>query len=797
MPSPASRSARLESAAFYVLLATVILAPLAFWPSQYVALETAKTVVIAVGTLISAALFSVAAFQEREVRLPPKSMIYVGALLAVSTLASSALSGHFAKSFFGQGFELGTGSFILLLCVAGLVAYRAVARSAGRAVILYAGLVGSFAVLYVFHFLRLVFGPGFASFGVLQAATVTVAGSWYALAMYAAVVAIFAISALALLSLASRQKALCYVALALSAILAYIINSVQVWEAAAVAFLALAVCLSLGKPRSPGPRASILRRIAWLPLAAAIICSIFIWNGVSLAGPVITRLNLGYSEFSLPWRLSLDVTAGELNDSPIFGIGPNRFIQAFLDHKPSAINQTDAWGVEFNYGFGFLPTAIVTQGLFGGAVWAMFLLLFGLLGFWSLRSLLRSPEGGGAAPEPERSCAGFIVVSSYFGAAFLWLVALIYVPPHAVLYSAFVLTGVWLGASAAYGHLRPLDLVMKPGGRVFTATTVVCMVVAGAWGIVFLRSAEALAYFGRGVKELTADNDPIMADDSFRAALALNPTDIYWQARAEAAIALSRELVGTLTSTSTASTSQIVVKSAASVVNQGLGYALAAVSADPDNYYNYISEARVAEMATAIGMTNGPETAVTAYANAIRENPGNPSIYLSLARLQAVNKQYDEAIQTIGDALAVKSDYFDAIFLLAQVESSKGSLPEAISAAQFAVNLTPQNPLALFRLGLFQYVKGDYASAASNFSKIESLSPGYASAPYLLGLSDARLGKTAEAIDIFSRLAQADPGNAEVAAILSTLRAGKPLPAAALPGNGAAAKQAPQASPGK
>jgi tetratricopeptide (TPR) repeat protein len=337
---------------------------------------------------------------------------------------------------------------------------------------------------------------------------------------------------------------------------------------------------------------------------------------------------------------------------------------------------------------------------------------------------------------------------------------------------------------------------MKPGKRVFPAVTIACMVVAGLWGLVFLRSAEALAYFGRGVRELTVNNDPVKADDSFRAALALNPTDIYWQARAEAAIALAKGLVGTLTSTSTASTSQIVVKSAANIVNQGLGYALAAISADPDNYYNYVSEARVAEVATAIGMTNGPETAIMAYTNAIRQNPGNPSIYLSLANLQASEKRFDDAIQTIGTALATKSDYFDAIFLLTQVESAKGSLPEAISAAQFAVNLAPEDPLALFRLGLLQYTKGDYASAASNFSKIESLRPSYANTGYLLGLSDARLGKTAEAIDIFSRLARSDPGNAEVAAILSTLRAGKPLPAA-LPQNGAAAKQTAPVSSGK
>ena len=80
---------------------------------------------------------------------------------------------------------------------------------------------------------------------------------------------------------------------------------------------------------------------------------------MTILGPMVTKLNAGYTEIVMPWRMTMDVAAGQLKDAPVFGAGPNRFTQAFLNYKPAVINTTDAWGVEFNAGFGLIPTFLV------------------------------------------------------------------------------------------------------------------------------------------------------------------------------------------------------------------------------------------------------------------------------------------------------------------------------------------------------------------------------------------------------------------------------------------------------
>ena len=780
MPPETNHASRLESGAFYVLLATIALAPIVFWPSQYFALEAVKTALITLGVFTSVVLFVAATFHERELRLPPRSMVWLGVLGALSAFLSSVVSGHFEKSFFGQGFELGTGIFVIVLLMAALAAFFFVSRKAERVIALYAGLAAPFILLFVFHALRLVVGPGHLTLGFLSSAVSTVIGNWYALAIYAMVLALIALLALIILPLSSRLKSVYWVILILAVATLCLVNSSPVWKAASLVFLGLAVYMSFSRPRHDGAggAVSILRRVAWAPTIAFLIAALLVFQSTTFFGPAINKLNIGYSELTLPWQMTLDIASGELKSAPVFGAGPNRFTAAFLENKPLAINTTDAWGVEFNYGFGLIPTVAVTQGLLGALLWALFLVFFGILGLKSLRGLGgHGHDGVPALAGPEDAYARFAIISSYFSAMFLWLISVIYIPPHAVLLAAFILTGVWLGSSVAYGRLHPLTIASRSGGRsrLALALSIMVAVIAIFLGLICLKDTAALAYFGTGVKQLTGAGDVIAADRDFSSAVSLNPLDVYWQARSEAAIVAAKQLVGTVTPSTSASTSQAIATAAAKDVNMGFLYATNAINADPDNYYNYLSKARVSEIATNLRMTNGYETAVAAYKSAIQKNPLNPSIYLSLAKLQASQNKLDDALQTIGAALQVKSNYVDAVFLLSQIEATKGNLPDAITAAQFAASLNPQNPLLFLQLGLLQYAKADYSSAMKSLEQAVALQPDYANAEYFLGLTYARLNQMDKATAVFQALAKTNPDSQEVSVILSALRAGKPL----------------------
>jgi tetratricopeptide (TPR) repeat protein len=758
-------SSRLESVAFYVFLATIILAPLAFFPTAYIIVDAIKTIFIALGTLISAIMYGIIAYKEKTVTLPPRSIIWTSVLVAVSLVVSSFASVNFGKSFFGQGFELNSASFILILFLAGLVAFTVLQRRIERATVLYIGMTIPFIILAILHGLRLLIGPSFMTLGVLSSVTSTLVGTWYDLGTYAIVIVLIALPALAFLSLSRRVKITYWVLLVVALVSAFLVNSVSAWSVAAIVLLGVTIVVSSTSSKPVGGKvSSFVKRIAWIPLVLCIVAVLLSRNGAVIAGPIINKLNASYNTLTLPWQLTLDVDAGVIKDHPLLGVGPNHFSQAYITYKPIVINSTNIWSTEFNFGYSLVSTFVATQGILGIVVWGLFFIFLGILGIRSLRRLPTDPN------------LRFIIVSSVSVATFLWIMTVVSVPAHSILLLAFVATAIGLSAGIKSGILLPYICAPRVGSLSRTVFTVVMfiLVVAGlVWGVVYIKDTTALAYFGLGVKTLNVKGDSVAADIAFSKAQSLNPSDIYLRARAEAGIAQANKLMVTVNKDTPASTSQIIATQVIDIINSSIKYAQAAIISDPSNYYNYVSEARVSELATKLRMDKAYENAVSSYTNAIKANPLNPSLYLNLAQLQASQNKLDDALKTIGVALQVKNNYLEAIFLLSQIEAAQGKLGDAIIAAQVAVQINPQNPVLLFQLGLLQYNNKDYANAAKALEAAVKTQPDYANAQYFLGLTYVRLNDLQGAISQFESLAKSNPDNQEVAFILKNLQEGK------------------------
>lgn len=756
---------RLESAAFFVLLVTIILAPLAFLPTPYIVLDAVKTVLISVGTLISAVLYGVVAYKEKSVILPPRSITWTSVLVVISLVVSSLLSTNIFKSFFGQGFELNTASFISIVFLAGLVAFVAVQRRVERATIIYIGLVIPFILLAIIHLIRLFAGPESLTLGILTGVTTTLVGTWYDLASYALIVSIIALTALIFLPLSRMIRIVYWVVLVAGIISAFIINSSSVWAVATLVLLGLTIVATLMRPKSAGATvSSFLKRIAWLPLILLLISALFAWKGDKLAGPVINNYGASYSVLNLPWQYTLDVDAGVIKSYPLFGVGPNNFGQSYLTYKPITINTTYAWSAEFNYGFSLIATFIATQGTVGSIIWVLFFIFLSILAIRILRHL------------PSDQHARFVVVSSVFISAFLWLMFAVTIPSHMLLYYALIATAVGIAAGVHYGAVRSYELVPKMGTlarKAYILVMVILVVVGVIWGVVYIKNATALSYFGSGIKLLTVDNDPSAAATAFAKAESIYSSDIYFRARVEATISEANQLVSTITPTMAASSSQAIGDKIILLIKDAVKYSESAITIDPRNYYNHVSLARVFEFATNLKMENAYGQAITAYTSAIQLNPLNPSLYLSLARLHASQNKLDEALQVVGVAIQAKNNYLDAIYLLSQIEAAKGNLRNATIAAEVATQINPQNAILFFQLGLLQYNNKDYNLAATSLEKAVNLQPDYANAKYFLGLSYVRLNKISDAITQFEGLAKSNPENQEVAFILNNLLEGK------------------------
>lgn len=759
---------KLEKISFIILLITIFISPLAFVHTNYAPIDTAKTIVIAFGILISCVIYAISSLKEKKITIPGHPLIITGGLIILSTVISALLSTNVQKSIIGQGFEVSTASFLILMFVASFFISRSVSKHKDRLLLIYGAFITSFLILVIFHIVRLFIDPSFFNFGIFNSASSTLIGKWDDLGIFAGILFIISFFATKLLSFKRNIKILLYILIVLSGFIMLVVNSSLLWIVLSVVFLAYGIFQFLQTPASGTGLMKIISRISTSTLAFLIICVLFAWQGNYISSLFRTAPLIEQTNISLPWQLTLDITTDTIKQKPLFGAGPNRFGSEFLLHKPLVINNTPFWNVEFNTGFAFLPSFFVTHGIVGGILWIIFLVFFFSLG---IKSLKHTREG----------FSHFAMISSFFSASFLWILSCVYNPSHVIIFFTFVMTGIFIAMLSSEmiikdrtygieGNLLSKKLIMP-----FIIFSIAILVI---WVLMYIKKTVAISYFQSGISALNLSQnqgiDKALSD--FKTSLAWDKSDIYYQALSEANIikitALAQELQAK-NQKDPKTLDQGLVKKVSSLIEEAISFTRNAISIDPTNYYNYVAEARISEIALSLKVPNAYENAKTAYTNALTFNPYNPSLYLSLARMETSQNKLDEAQKYIGNSLQLKSNYTEAIFLLSQIQVTQGKIKEAIVSTQVATQINPENPLLFFQLGFLYYNDKNYQSAIDSLTKAIELNNQYANARYFLGLSYARLGKNAEATAQFEELIKTNPENQEVADILSNLRSNR------------------------
>jgi tetratricopeptide (TPR) repeat protein len=126
-------------------------------------------------------------------------------------------------------------------------------------------------------------------------------------------------------------------------------------------------------------------------------------------------------------------------------------------------------------------------------------------------------------------------------------------------------------------------------------------------------------------------------------------------------------------------------------------------------------------------------------------------------------------------ALQLKNNYTEAVFLLAQIEVSDGNIKAAVQAVEAATVMSPDDSTIFYQLGFLRFYDKNYAGAAQALEKALQLNNVYANAKYFLGLSYERLGRIQDAMTQFKDIKASNPSNAEIDQIISRLKEGKPL----------------------
>ncbi|MBX4197947.1 tetratricopeptide repeat protein [Candidatus Parcubacteria bacterium] len=753
------------------ILAVVLLIPLFFIPTSIASFQFAKVLLLYAGIIIAFCACIIARLKDGVLRVMPHYLFAALAAIPVTMAISAVLSRSKVSSIIGQGFEVGTLAFMTACAaLAFFVSYFFATKR--TAVYAYLAFLIPVPIVALYQLIRLFAGGSALSFGVLTNPTSTLIGGWNDLGIYFGVVALFCFISLELLSLDRPLKIAFGVVLGVSLFFLSIVNFTIVWYIlAGFALIFFVYNFSFNKSRAYEEFSSgdttTRRTVPVISLVVLLISVIFILLRGNLYTatadlfntPVLQRLVVSNVEVRPSWSSTYDIAKNSLRQDPIFGVGPNRFVNEWLESKPQPVNSTIFWGTDFNYGIGLIPTFIITTGLLGTLAWLVFFALFLYMGFRALFTKMQDPF------------SSYLTVSSFILALYLWVFTVLYVPSAPLLVLTFFFTGMFM-ASLVENKLVPMRSIsfLRDPRMSFASVLVFIVLLLGMLVTSYAIGRRFIAslYFNRALAEANVSGNLERSESFLLRSVQLSNQDQFYRTLSELSLIRINQLL------SQQNISQTVLENQfRALLATAQNAAQAAVNLDVTNYQNWLALGRAYESVVPFKVPGAYEKALESYNEARKLNPRSPAIPLVMARLDVANNNIPKAKEHIGEALQLKNDYTDAIFFLSQIQVNEGDIKSAIQSVEAAAFLNPNNPGVYFQLGLLRYQDKNYTAAASAFEQAVVLVPDYANAKYFLGLSYDNMNRTQDAIKQFEELKASNPDNAEVNLILTNLKAGR------------------------
>lgn len=706
-----------DKIAEWALLLTVGLLPLWFIPSIGISLETAKFALLFVGASVSVIFYLLARFVDGEWRLPNKP----ASALLLGTAGVFVLSNIFATdsrvdSFFGQGYEIGTTLSALVFVAIGFMSYVYFGSQDKLKRIL--KIVGaSFVIAVVYQLIRFVVADESLTLGTFFGRNTHSVGRYSDFAIFAGIVAIVSTLILETRVLDRAKRLPLLVLLTLAVFMLVAINFPFVWS---VVFVFSAWIMLYGVLERGALKSSNLKTILKKPaIYVAIISLLLVISNISspvnspklfsISQGVPNALGVGSSEVRPPFELTVLTAYETLAAGKVLGVGPNRFLEIWKANTPEAWTQTSYWGLDFNYGFGLIPTLAITVGILG---FAALTLLMGYALYLAIRAVFN----------PEEKTKDLAVL--FFVVLYLLVFAVSYLPAVFLVGFLFVALGILFAAydslsgtvwSCTSKHIRAHKVVKS---------IIISLLILGSIYTAYELATRYLSarYFALAYTTLNQQDNAnalIEAEAYLNKAIMYNPEhDGFYRLQSEIALFQSNLVVARGTEGGKKDLPAEAQQQALGYLQQAQGYADKAIQVNPSYYSNYLFASKLYGVDA-----NGYEKIKAFYEEALKRNPSNPDVYLGLAQLEAQSNNIKAARAYILQAIAIKSNYVQGYTFLAQLDVDEKQIDDAIRNTIVAFNLDQTNATVAFDLANLLFVKGSYSDAAQMYAATSNLSP--------------------------------------------------------------------------
>lgn len=678
------RSNIFDRLSFLSLFFTIVLLPFFFLPFTKIPIETSKDLLLVLGLTACIIFWAIARFSDGEIIFPKSWLLVSGFGIVLVFLLSALFSGNYQVSLFGIMLDIGSfwfifGSFMLMLMSS------IVFRTPKRAKMVLLGIILSSVIVLIFQSVHL-FMPTILSLGVLVVGdkASNILGSWNTLGLFAGFSALMFLLVIEFFSISKVGKILLKIFILLSILLAAVVNFPLIWILLGISSLIIFVykaSLTFQKKEDKTEEGG-KRPFPLISFAVVMISLLFFISGQFISSIIPNRLQVANTEVSPLFGTTMSITKGVLAKDPVFGIGPNRFGEAWSMYKPLAINTkingNDFWDVSFNSGSGLLPTLTATTGSLGILAWLIFFILFLIVGVKSAFSSIKN--------EVNLEMVAFFVLSLY-----LFVSSFFYSTGVVLFLLALAFAGAFVGLVSSSSNREISISFLNDHRKSFFSMLILILVIIFSVALSFKYTERLVSasYFG---KALSAQTIPL-AQDSIGKALSLYSNDLYLRTFSQIYLVKLNSINSKGSSLSDADKADFKA-----TFDQAIKSAQMATEYNPASYLNFQFLGSVYQSVGSLGVKDAYSNAVAAYQTASSLNPLNPGLKLAMASASFADGKIKEAKDYANTALSLKPDYINALITLSQIAKSEGDNAKALSYAQTALSFSPADK------NLIQYI---------------------------------------------------------------------------------------------
>jgi tetratricopeptide (TPR) repeat protein len=755
----------LMTVARLLLIGAVGLVPLVFIPGVPMLLGATKVFFVLVLLLLALVAMSLSILRSGSVTLRMAPLLISWWAVAGSALLSTVLSPTPLWSFAGDVLEIHTAGFLVLLGVlmTALVSFGSAKKSI---VYLFGALLGSTVVIVLLQAIRLVFGAGVLSLGILNGPAANLVGSFNDLGIYLGLVVLIGLVTVVQLSLSRMALIVAAAVMAISLLILALVNFFAIWLIISL-FSLMLLMYSLTKDRfgvaagmMPVQESKLSLATTGIVAVVFLVATVFLVGGSSIGAVLSQKTGINYLEIRPSIGATLDILRHTYHDNAFTGAGANRFGDMWQQYKDPVITQTIFWNTPFNAGSGYVPTWFITTGLFGVLAWLVFLGIFLYTGVMMLVK--------GQATDIFWYFTGTL---AFVAGAFIWIISLLYVPGPTILIIGAASTGVMI---AAYQALLPRKqsvinmLTTARTGFVLIVCVMLVIISTVLVGYGSVRQFIAAHTYVTAANNLPQDGTQIqVVVGRIMQAYTLYPSDTYARDMASYYLLDLNNLLS-LTNATPAQRTEFQ-----QAITAGIASANEAIQRKSTDAQNWRVLGDTYALLAAVNIEGASQRASDAYHEAEIRDPRNPYYVLQKSIIALRAKNYPEARRLALMSLDLKANYTDALFVLSQIDIATGDVTKAIASTESLIALESNNAGRYYQLGVLQIANKNRDAAIAAFTAAITLDPNYANARYLRALQYLSAGDKALAISELKVVRGLNPDNKAVDELIGKIEHGE------------------------